>query len=97
MIKTNLPVIILKGIVLLPHCDLRVEFASDADKNILLNSEDYADNHVMVVTQVDTLEESVQIRDLPKIGVVAKIKNKITLLQFILSYRSKRSASSVSG
>ncbi|MBQ7141192.1 MAG: endopeptidase La [Bacilli bacterium] len=79
MIKTNLPVIILKGIVLLPHCDLRVEFASNADKNILLNSEDHSDNHVMVVTQTDTLEESIQIRDLPKVGVVAKIKNKITL------------------
>ncbi len=79
MVKTSLPVIVLKGIVLLPHCELRVEFSSDIEKNILLNAEDYSDNHVLVVTQIDELEEHVNVKKLPKAGVVARIKSKITL------------------
>lgn len=79
MVKTSLPVIVLKGIVLLPHCELRVEFSSDLEKNVLQNAEDYSDNHVLVVTQIDSLEENIDIKKLPKAGVIAKIKNKITL------------------
>ena len=69
MVKTSLPVIVLKGIVLLPHCELRVEFSSDIEKNILLNAEDYSDNHVLVVTQIDELEEHVNVKKLPKTGM----------------------------
>lgn len=79
MIKTNLPVLLLKGIVLLPHCELRIEISNDIDKNILTNAEDYSDNHVMVITNENVLEENIDIKSLPKIGVVAKIKNKIEL------------------
>ncbi len=79
MVKTSLPVIILKGIVLLPHCDLRVEFVNDIEKNILMNAEEYSDNHVIVVTQTDLLNKNIDIKKLPKVGVVAKIKNKTTL------------------
>ncbi len=79
MIKTNLPVLILKGVVLLPHCDLRIEIKDELDKNILTNSEDYSDNHIMVVTKVDELEENISIKNLPKVGVVAKVKSKILL------------------
>lgn len=79
MVKTSLPVIVLKGIVLLPHCELRVEFSSDIEKNILQNAEDYSDGHVLVVTQINELEEHVNIKNLPKVGVVAKVKSKITL------------------
>jgi len=79
MVKTSLPVIVLKGIVLLPHCELRVEFSNEVDKNILSNAEDYSDNHVLVVTQINELEEHINIKNLPKAGVVARIKSKITL------------------
>lgn len=79
MIKTNLPVLILKGVVLLPHCELRIEIKNEIDKNILINAEDYSDNHIMVVTKIDVLEETINVKNLPKVGVVAKIKNKIQL------------------
>ena len=79
MIKTSLPVIVLKGIVLLPHCELRVEFKDDLEKSILQNAEDYSDNHIVVVTEIDQLEENIDIKKLPKVGIVAKIKNKIVL------------------
>ena len=35
MVKTNLPVILLKGAVLLPYCDFRLELNSDIDKHVL--------------------------------------------------------------
>lgn len=79
MVKTSLPVIVLKGIVLLPHCELRVEFSNELEKNILKTAEEYSDNHVLVVTQINELEEHIDIKNLPKSGVVAKIKSKITL------------------
>jgi len=79
MVKTSLPVIVLKGIVLLPHCELRVEFSNEVDKSILQNAADYSDNHVLVVTQINELEEHINIKNLPKAGVVARIKSKITL------------------
>jgi len=79
MIKTSLPVIVLKGIVLLPHCELRVEFKDDLEKQILQNAEDYSDNHIVVVTEINKLEEKIDIKNLPKVGVVAKVKNKIVL------------------
>ena len=37
MVETNLPVIILKDVVLLPYNELRIEFASDKDKLILMH------------------------------------------------------------
>ena len=44
--KTNLPVIILKGIVLLPNNDIRLEFENDDSKNIVDISELFHDNKV---------------------------------------------------
>ena len=37
MVETNLPVIILKDVVLLPYNELRIEFATDKDKLILID------------------------------------------------------------
>ncbi len=79
MIKTSLPVIFLKNIVLLPHCELRVEFVNEIEINILNNAEDYSDNHVLVITKLDKLDEEIDLNSLPKVGVLAKIKNKMTL------------------
>ena len=67
MIKTSLPVIVLKGIVLLPHCELRVEFKDDLEKTILKNAEEYSDNHIVVVTEIDKLEQNVDVKKLPKV------------------------------
>ena len=55
--KTNLPVIILKVIVLLPNNDIRLEFENDDSKNIVDISELFHDNKVLVVSQLDLLEE----------------------------------------
>ena len=79
MIKTNLPVILLRGLVLLPNNEIRLEFDNDLSKNIIDVSEMFHDNMLLVVNQVNPLEESPNADDLPSIGVVSKIINKIDL------------------
>ena len=77
--KTNLPVIILKGIVLLPNNDIRLEFENDDSKNIVDISELFHDNKVLVVSQINLLEEMPNIDELEKYGVVSKISHKMEL------------------
>ena len=79
MKKMNLPVILLKGIVLLPNNDLRLEFENNESKNILSVSEFFHDNKLLVVSQINLLEESTKVQDLPKIGVISKINHKMEL------------------
>ena len=79
MIKTNLPVILLRGIILLPNNEIRLEFDNDLSRNIIDVSEMFHDNMLLVVNQVNPLEESPNAEDLPTIGVVSKIINKIDL------------------
>ena len=77
--KINLPVILLKGIVLLPHNELRLEFEDKVSKTIIDTSEMFHDNKVLIVSNIDILEENFDINTLPKIGVIAKITHKLEL------------------
>lgn len=79
MIKTNLPVILLRGLILLPNNEIRLEFDNDLSKNIIDVSELFHDNMLLVVSSLNPLEEIPEEKDLPKMGVVAKITNKIEL------------------
>lgn len=79
MIKKNLPVILLRGIVLLPNNDIRLEFDNDFSKNIIDVSEMFHDNELLVVSHKDYLEEVPSINDLPNIGIVSKITHKMEL------------------
>jgi len=79
MIKSNLPVILLKNLVLLPHQEVRVEIKSTLSKKVTEISKLYHDSEVLVVCPLDSLEENPDTSDLPKIGVVGKIKSIIDL------------------
>lgn len=79
MLKTNLPVIVLRGIVLLPNNEIRLEFDNDNSKNIIDVAELFHDNRILVVTKKDALEENLEIEKLPKNGVIAKISHKLEL------------------
>ena len=75
----NLPVIVLRGLVLLPSNELKLEF-EDADSIRLLDmSEMFHDGKLLVVSSNDPYDVNPDINDLPKIGVECKISNKITL------------------
>jgi len=79
MVETNLPILFLRDVVLFPYNELRMEFSTESDKRILELSEQRHDNHLLFVSLVDYLEERPNIRRLPKIAVLGKIKTKITL------------------
>ena len=79
MIKSNLPVILLKNLVLLPHQDVRVEIKSDVSKKVTEISKEYHDGEILVVCPLNSLEEKPDTSDLPRIGVVGKIKSVIEL------------------
>lgn len=79
MIKNNLPVILLKGLVLLPLEDARIELNNDITKKIIDISKLYHNNEILVVTPLNDLEEQPDTGDLPKIGVRAKITSRIDL------------------
>lgn len=71
--KMNLPVIVLKGIILLPNNDIRIDFEN---KNLIDEAELFHDKKVLIVTDINTLEE---INELPNYGIVAKITHKLEL------------------
>ena len=79
MIKSNLPVILLKNLVLLPYEEARVEIKSSISKKVTEIAKLYHDSEVLVVCPLNSLEEKPDASDLPKIGVVGKIKNIIEL------------------
>lgn len=79
MVKTNLPVILLKSLVLLPYQEVRIEVSNDISKKIIDISKLYHDDEVLIVCPIDSLEENPDTSDLPKIGVVGRVKSKIEL------------------
>ena len=79
MVETNLPILFLRDVVLLPYNELRIEFSKEHEKRILEISERRHDNHILFVNLVDTIEEKPNLRKLPKIGILGKIKTKIVL------------------
>ena len=79
MIKNNLPVILLKGLVLLPLEDARIELNNDISKKVIDISKLYHNNEVLVATPINELEESPDTGDLPKVGVIASITSRIDL------------------
>ena len=78
MPKNNLPVILLKGLVLLPLGEARIELNNDITKKIIDMSKKHYDDLVLIVTP-NTLEEMPDSSDLPLTGVVAKITSRIDL------------------
>ena len=73
----NLPVIILKGLVLLPNNEIRLEFGDDTSKSLIELSTIFHDNNILVCNCFNS--NNTDITNLKKIGVLGIIKNKIVL------------------
>ena len=65
MIKSNLPVILLKGLVLLPHQEARIELNNDISKKVIDIAREYHNNEILIVTPLNVLEENPSTDDLP--------------------------------
>lgn len=79
MVETNLPILYLREMVLLPYNEIRLEFTNDEDKKVLSLAEKQHDSHLLLVNLLDPLEEEPDINKLPEIGILSKIKSKIDL------------------
>lgn len=79
MVETNLPILYLREVVLLPYNEIRLEFTKEEDKNVLSLAERLHDGHLLLVNLSDPLEESPDIKELPNIGILSKIKSKLDL------------------
>ena len=79
MTQTNLPILYLRDVVLLPFNDIRLEFSNDIDKKILNIAEGNYDGYVLLINLNDPLEEEPDYNTLPDIGILGKIKSKIDL------------------
>lgn len=79
MTQTNLPILYLRDVVLLPFNDIRLEFSNDIDKKILNIAESNYDGYVLLINLNDPLEEEPDYNTLPDIGILGKIKLKIDL------------------
>lgn len=79
MIETNLPILYLREVVLLPFNEIRLEFHNEREKDILNYAEKTHDGHLLLVNLKDPLEESPSISELPQIGILGKIRSKLEL------------------
>ena len=79
MVKTTLPVILLRGVVLLTYSEIRLEVTNNIDKEVLKLAEDNHDGHILIVPLTNPLDESFNIADLAKTAVMGKINLKMEL------------------
>lgn len=79
MTESNLPVLFLRNVVLLPYNEIRIELSLKSDKEILNISERGFNNHILLINLPDSLEEKPNVRKLPKIGILGKVKTKLEL------------------
>ena len=79
MTKTNLPVILLRGIVVLPYAELKIDLMDELDTKIIDIASTNHDGFVLLVSPYDFKNERIEINKLPDLGVVGKITKKTTL------------------
>lgn len=75
----NLLVLLLKKLVLLPYQEVRLELNIELSKRIIDYSISSFNSKILVICPNNTLESNPTAKDLPNIGVLAKIKSKIEL------------------
>jgi len=79
MMDYTLLVMLLKNLVILPHQEIKLELKDEISKNIIKISSKKYNDRILVVSPINSLNSDPSIEDLPNVGVVAYIKNKIEL------------------
>lgn len=79
MNKNCLPVILLRGIVVLPYAELKIDLIDELDTKIINIASETHDGYVLLVSPENYLEEKIEITKLPKLGIVGKIIKKTVL------------------
>ena len=74
-----LPVMLLKGLVILPNQEVKLELNNSISEKVVELSKKHHNGHLLVVCPKNSLEETPEINDLPNVGVIAHLKSKIEL------------------
>ena len=82
--NNNLPVMLLKRIILLPLQDVRLDLNNEISSKVIDLAINKHNSEILIVCPNNPYEESPDVKDLPTIGVIAKIKQKIELPNGIL-------------
>ncbi len=79
MNKNELPVILLRGIIVLPYAELKIDLIDELDTEIIDIASKNHDGYVLLVSPLNYLEERIEIKKLPSLGVVGRITKKTIL------------------
>ena len=79
MLKTKLPVIVLRNIVLLPLGEIKLEIEELLDKEIIYNAINEHNGYVLLVSPKYATNEMLTKEDLPRIGIIGKITSNFEL------------------
>lgn len=74
-----LPVMLLKGLILLPNQEVKIDLNNNISKAIAKLADKDFNRLILVITPHNQVEESPEVNDLPEVGVVSKIKSRIEL------------------
>ena len=74
-----LPVLILNEVIILTNQEIKIDLNNEFSKKVIWASAKNELNKVLVIAPINTLESSPSIEDLPRVGVVAKVKSKVEL------------------
>ena len=79
MNKKSLPIILLRGIVVLPYAELKIDLIDELDTRIIELASQKHDGLVLLVSPENYSEERIEISKLPNLGIIGKITKKTTL------------------
>src|SRR5574344_1094037 len=74
-----LPVMLLKGFVIFPNQEVKLEVNNDISEKIITLSFKHHNGDLLIVCPTNSLEENPDVGDLPQIGVIGHLKSKIEL------------------
>ena len=77
--RNNLPVMLLKRIVLLPNQDVRLDLNSEISSRVIDLAINKHNSEILIVCPIDPYEEAPDVSDLPAVGVVGYIKSRMEL------------------
>lgn len=77
--KNSLLALLLHDVIIFPHQEVKLEFKNDNSKYIIENTLKEGKKEIIVISTNLKEAQNLKLKDLPKIGLNAKIKQKIIL------------------
>ena len=79
MLKTKLPVIVLRNMILLPSGEIKLEIQEAQDKNIIYKAINEHNGYVLLISPKYATMDDINKDELPKFGIIGKINSNFEL------------------